>query len=821
MKNTMVLAGLVSCVTSVAIGQTNLIVDGGFETQNQTVWVISGPEARIVDNPAFAYEGNDYLSLGGFTSGATQIAYQTVTIPTNTLAAELSYYYNVYSTSQSSSDEFGAFIFYPDSDTPTATVDEETGANSAGAEGSAYYLLKTFDLTPWTGQTVEIEFQALSSGATFFNVDDVGVLVETTADIPPNDYFTNRTVLTGTALMVQGNNTFATTEPGEPKIKGNPPSNSLWWSWTAPTNGILSLSTYASSFPNLLAVYTGSSITNLTQVAAAVSADESGNPAQVTVLAEAGTQYQIAVDGYQGGFGEVALTLAFQNDTNPPTISISYPPANAVLTNATVVVQGTAKDDFGVTVVEYRLENAAGTNAYQPATGTTNWSATITNLLAGLNTVRVFAIDTSSNISPTKTRSFTYAVVESLVVTINGEGTLKPRNYNGAILELGKTYAITATAAEGYLFANWTDGASNTLATTTKLSFIMTPGLELVANFVKNPFISLQGTYAGLYDDTNSFSPATAGSCSAKLTSLGGLSAQLELAGAPYRFSGSVSPFGAYSNSIPGPGGKPLALQLQLDVGGTQGLTGTVSTATWSADLVAYQAVYSSANPAPQAAKEYTLVIPGATDPSTGPGGYGYGTLRVNTSGTVTFSGMLGDGTKVSGGSVVLGSGQWPLYLSPSAYAGKGVVWGWLGFVTNGASQDVVGTVNWLKQAGASGTLYPNGFTFTNGVQVIESLYSYTSGAHLLDWTNGVIELAGGDLSPGLTNGVTLANNKLGGTNKLSLRVTTASGLFQGTVPVANSKSGISVSGVLLQGRNAGYGLFLGQNESGSVLLEQ
>jgi hypothetical protein len=214
-------------------------------------------------------------------------------------------------------------------------------------------------------------------------------------------------------------------------------------------------------------------------------------------------------------------------------------------------------------------------------------------------------------------------------------------------------------------------------------------------------------------------------------------------------------------------------------------------------------------------------MIPGAADPSTGPGGYGFGTLSVNASGSVKFSGLLGDGTKVSASSVVVGSGQWPLYLSP--YSGKGLVWGWLSFVTSSTGQETVGQLNWLKQPGAPGKLYPNGFVFTGGVRVIESLYSYASGAPVLDWPQGegVIELDGG-LSSGQTNAVTLsANNKLSGvgTNKLSLTLTTASGLFQGTVPVPGTKTGISVSGVLLQGGNAGYGLFLGATNSGSVYL--
>ena len=819
----MLSAGLMSCVISAAFGQTNLIINGSFALQNQVGangvggWEISQMAPGIRYSPAVAYDGAYYLALGA--NSYLQTAYQTITIPTNAVGAILEYFYNVYSTSLSSSDLMESLIAYPSS-VAAVTVDTESGANSDAAQGPGYYHEVTYGLNAWIGQTIEIEFAASASAETVFNIDDVAVWVETPTDVPPNDYFTNRTVLTGTSVMVEGNNTFATTEPGEPGIKGYPPFNSLWWSWTAANNGTLNLSTYATSFPNLLAVYTGSSISNLTQVAAAISADEIGNPAQLTFLVNAGTQYQIAVDGYQGAYGIVELALNFELDTTPPSLSISSPTANALLTNSTVVVTGTAKDKFAMAVVEYRLENAAGTNAYQPAKGTTNWSATITNLLPGLNTVRVFGIDISSNVSPPIARSFTYAVVKPLVVTIRGNGTLKPNNYNGAALQLGKSYTITATPATGSIFVDWTDGGGNILATTTKLSFTMAPGLELQANFIPNPFIPLQGTYAGLFADTNSFSWANAGSFSATLTSQGSLTAQLQLAGSTYRFSGPLSPYGAYSNSVAGPGGKPLTLHLQLDLAGNQGLAGSVSNAAWSAELAAYLAVPKA--DLAQANKKYTLVMvpPEPSEPLGGPGGYGFGTLSVNTAGTVAFSGMLGDGTKVTAGGVVVGSGQWPLYLSPSVYAGKGLVWGWLSFVTNGAGPDVAGSLSWLKQAGLSGTLYPNGFGFTNAVQVLESLYSYTGGARVLDWTNGVIEVAGGNLVSNLTYGVTLeANNKLVGTNKLSLTLTTATGLFQGTVPQPGGKTSISVNGVLLQGNNAGYGLFLGPAQSGSAYL--
>ena len=123
------------------------------------------------------------------------------------------------------------------------------------------------------------------------------------------------------------------------------------------------------------------------------------------------------------------------------------------------------------------------------------------------------------------------------------------------------------------------------------------------------------------------------------------------------------------------------------------------------------------------------LVPPEPAGPSTEPIGYGFGTLSVNTSGAIAFSGMLGDGTKVTASSVVVGSGQWPLYLSPSAYAGKGLAWGWLSFATNGAGQDVVGSLSWLKETGLRGALYPNGFGYTNGLQAVRSRFTPTPAA--------------------------------------------------------------------------------------------
>src|SRR3974390_3530799 len=88
-----------------------------------------------------------------------------------------------------------------------------------------------------------------------------------TAQPAPNDQFANRIVLTGSSVVTFGSNTNASKEPGEPDQAGNTGGQSVWWSWTAPTNGDLTINTDGSSFDTILGVYTGSSVSALSVVA--------------------------------------------------------------------------------------------------------------------------------------------------------------------------------------------------------------------------------------------------------------------------------------------------------------------------------------------------------------------------------------------------------------------------------------------------------------------------------------------------------------------------------------------------------------------------
>ena len=154
------------------------------------------------------------------------------------------------------------------------------------------------------------------------------------AAAPANDSFNNRIILTGTAVFQTATNTNASRQSGEPDHAGNIGGKSLWWSWTAPGNGDVTITTDGSDFDTLLGVYTGSPVSALSLVA---SNDDHGVfvSSRVRFQTLGNTQYQLAVDGYNDGTavmsGNVALKLSFV----PEPISR---PANDNFTNRILLV---------------------------------------------------------------------------------------------------------------------------------------------------------------------------------------------------------------------------------------------------------------------------------------------------------------------------------------------------------------------------------------------------------------------------------------------------------------------------------------------------
>jgi uncharacterized repeat protein (TIGR03803 family) len=186
-------------------------------------------------------------------------------------------------------------------------------------------------------------------------------------------------------------------------------------------------------------------------------------------------------------------------DVTKPTLSITNVKAGMNVSNADFTVKGKAGDNSAVSNVLYSLNDTGWSNA-MTANDWSNWTAAVT-LTPGTNTIAAYAVDTTGNVSTTNTLKFFYVVNASLTVSTNGRGTVSP-NDNGALLLIGRSYSIKATAGTGFAFANWTGGTSlplDVLTNGTTVKFLMESNLMLQANFldVTKPGLTIKSPTAG------------------------------------------------------------------------------------------------------------------------------------------------------------------------------------------------------------------------------------------------------------------------------------------------------------------------------------
>ncbi|MCX8157379.1 MAG: immunoglobulin domain-containing protein [Verrucomicrobiae bacterium] len=216
------------------------------------------------------------------------------------------------------------------------------------------------------------------------------------APAPPNDHFAQRLVLTGLTATNAGNSAGATFEPAEPYHAGVPGGRSVWFAWTAPQDGLATVTTAGSTFDTVVAVYTGTRLMELEEVA---SNDD--DPSQTNALtsrvwfqARRGQTYQIAVDGYNGAGGYYTLLVSMNM---PPTVTWVAPEAGAVVAApGPLVLRAQAQDSDGVARIEfYRGNTLVGTATNQPPATSFTAQVTLTNVMPGDYFFRARAVDTA------------------------------------------------------------------------------------------------------------------------------------------------------------------------------------------------------------------------------------------------------------------------------------------------------------------------------------------------------------------------------------------------------------------------------------------
>ncbi|HEX8292194.1 MAG TPA: hypothetical protein VF570_10585, partial [Pyrinomonadaceae bacterium] len=133
---------------------------------------------------------------------------------------------------------------------------------------------------------------------------------------PANDDFADAQALPGASGAVTGTNVGATDEPGEDAYAGDAVA-SVWYKWTAPSDGDVTFSTVGSDFDTVMQVFKGTSFADLSP--AGLDDDSGGNfTSRLTLRVTPGETYYVSVDGYGGATGVVVFNWSFGAVVRPP-----------------------------------------------------------------------------------------------------------------------------------------------------------------------------------------------------------------------------------------------------------------------------------------------------------------------------------------------------------------------------------------------------------------------------------------------------------------------------------------------------------------------
>jgi secreted trypsin-like serine protease len=189
---------------------------------------------------------------------------------------------------------------------------------------------------------------------------------------PGNDRFGSATALAGNAGSAAGTNENATVDPGETGAE-----TSVWYSWTPTESGNAQIAVNQHGFDSELGVFTGSSVTALTQVA--FNDDANGTlQSEVEFNAVAGTTYRIRVDGFAFDFGAFRLSFGVNRQANDDVVNAQVVAGSASLPLATS--NGRATGEAGEPAAAFGSADASLWYAWTaPSSGTARFSTAGSN----------------------------------------------------------------------------------------------------------------------------------------------------------------------------------------------------------------------------------------------------------------------------------------------------------------------------------------------------------------------------------------------------------------------------------------------------------
>ena len=292
-------------------------------------------------------------------------------------------------------------------------------------------------------------------------------------------------------------------------------SGSLGYQWffngqviSGARNATLTFSGIQFSNAGLYSVVVSNNLGSITNPSCSVVVNPANATVIITNLSQIYTGNALPVEVLTSPAGLV-VNVTYNGSTNAPTNSGSY---QVVATVTNPEYQGGATNTLLIyypvfpTILKQptnqTVERGALVNLSVSAVSSTplryQWRKNLGNITSATNStltlinVQTNATDGYRVVVANSSGSVTSDVAQLTVVllkaplTLNktGLGTLKGAT-NNQILIIGNLYKLSAKAAKGFAFKNWTDEQDNVLANTASLSFLMRSNLSLTANFIE------------------------------------------------------------------------------------------------------------------------------------------------------------------------------------------------------------------------------------------------------------------------------------------------------------------------------------------------
>lgn len=488
-----------------------------------------------------------------------------------------------------------------------------------------------------------------------------------------------------------------------------------------------------------------------------------------------------------------------------PSVVIRSPNNGLRTTNANITIQGTAfsRDTNDPIASVTVFVNGVS----QTADGTTNWQANVT-LSPGSNNIEAQATTVNNNQSANTSRTITLLVYSTLTVSTNGNGRVSP-NLNGTTQLLGQALRMTAIAANDWIFTGWT-GSTN--STNTSLSFTMTDGANLTANFEPHPLHNVRGVYNGLIFNTNNINGNSSGSFNLIVNKPNTYTLRINIGNSSGTATGTFDDSGAADFSTRGR--NPITGHMQLDLSGqSDQVVGDVTSPT-TASMLGDRDIFDARTNLCPFAGQYNMII----QPNDVVQGQGYATVFVDSSGNLRMNGVLADGKTISQSTTIAKDGSWPMSAAPYG-ANNGAFMGWI-TITNIPQSSLHGVSYWFHPAMRSGAFKDE---FSQRQDVIGSLFIQPPPhVPIMVWQNGIGTVGGDDLSTTISSSLTWNSNNVISValNDFTFQVTSF-GKIRGTLTVPGSHRRDLLQGVILPKTNWAGGFFLDTNASGFFSINE